>query len=172
MKLVNRHPRVNMLSPGPGVGGHCIAVDPWFIVSSVPNTSRLIKMARAVNDAKPDWVIEKVTETVATLKTQSKKLYSNPKIAIYGITFKPDVEDLRESPSLMIAKKLGRKYPGGVVVVEPFSQQENDFYEYFEIMTYNQALNYADIHLMLVDHSAFKGLPKPTGILIDTRGFW
>ncbi len=172
LKLANRHPRVNMLNPGPGVGGHCIAVDPWFIVSSVPKSSRLMKKAREVNDMKPYWVIRKVTETIVKLKTQLGDPKINPKIAIYGITFKADVEDLRESPSLMIAEHLGLKYPDQVVVVDPFVQHQNKSFEYFDLMGYDQALSHAEIHLMLVDHSEFKCLPKPKGILIDTRGIW
>ena len=172
LKLANRHPRVNMLKPGPGVGGHCIAVDPWFIVSSVPQLSTLMKTAREVNDMKPDWVIRKVTESIAELKSKLGDPATNPKIAIYGITFKADVEDLRESPSLMIAKHLGLQYPKGVVVVDPLAPHQNEFFEYFDFMSYDQASDYADVHLMLVDHSEFKCLPKPTGTLIDTRGIW
>lgn len=98
--LSNRHPRVNILKPGPGVGGHCIAVDPWFIVSSAPKESRLIKVAREVNDWKPEYVLEKI------LAKLDETELSPPRVACLGLTFKPDIDDLRESPALRIVKKL------------------------------------------------------------------
>jgi len=102
IRLANRHPRVNILQPGPGVGGHCIAVDPWFIVSESPNESRLIKTAREVNDSKPDWVIEKITEEY---KAFTQKDGSALGVVIYGIAFKENIDDCRESPALEIAKR-------------------------------------------------------------------
>ena len=111
--LANRHPRVNILQPGPGVGGHCIAVDPWFIVASTPEEARLIRTAREVNDAKPQWVLAKVKEAVG------RYLDANPgckdvdvTIACYGLAFKPDIDDLRESPALEIAQALAEAHPG------------------------------------------------------------
>jgi UDP-N-acetyl-D-mannosaminuronic acid dehydrogenase len=112
IELANHHPRVNILQPGPGVGGHCIAVDPWFIVAAAPEQSKLVKMARDVNDGKPEYVIQKVLERAERFK--------QPVIAALGIAFKPDIDDLRESPSLNIVDKLAGQIEGAEIkVVEP-----------------------------------------------------
>ena len=118
--LANRHPRVNILQPGPGVGGHCIAVDPWFIVSRSPETARIIRTAREVNDAKPDWVRAKVDRAVADhLAAHPGLKATDVTIACYGLTFKPDIDDLRESPALEIVAELAASHPGIVLAVEP-----------------------------------------------------
>ena len=101
IKLANRHPRVNILQPGPGVGGHCIAVDPWFIVSASPDEARLIRTAREVNDYKPEWVIEKIKQACGSLNKKTVK------VACLGLTFKANIDDMRESPALEITKRLG-----------------------------------------------------------------
>ena len=111
IRLANRHPRVNILNPGPGVGGHCIAVDPWFIVSSAPNTANLIRTARNVNDAKPNYVFHQVCEKADAFK--------KPVIVCLGIAFKADIDDLRESPALDISLKLAEQSIGRVLIVEP-----------------------------------------------------
>src|SRR5690606_39643323 len=117
--LANRHPRVNILQPGPGVGGHCIAVDPWFIVSQAPEEARLIRTAREVNDAKPHWVLRKVQEAVSQhLKENPGKTAADVTIACYGLTFKADIDDLRESPALEIVKRLAEEHPGRIRVAE------------------------------------------------------
>ena len=113
VQLANRHPRVNILQPGPGVGGHCIAVDPWFIVSSAPNEARLIRTAREVNDSKPAWVISRVKEAIS----EYQKEFTLPSdegvtVACYGLAFKPDIDDLRESPSLKIVRELAANHRG------------------------------------------------------------
>lgn len=171
IELANHHPRVNILQPGPGVGGHCIAVDPWFIVSSVPEEARIIKMARDVNDGKPEWVIKKVKEA----------LDGKPDavVAALGIAFKNDIDDLRESPSLNIVKQLGEENPQlDIRVVEPnvnalpdslasipnVSQQDLD-----------TAIAEADLILLLVNHKEFVALDttKLQGkTVIDTKGIW
>src|SRR5690606_28698684 len=112
--FANRHPRVSILNPGPGVGGHCIAVDPWFIVATAPERSRLIRTAREVNDFKPTYVIGKVTQALAGR--------ADAKVACLGLSYKPDVDDFRESPSLEIATRLGQLFPGRVVCTDPFQQ--------------------------------------------------
>ncbi|MEW4538190.1 UDP-N-acetyl-D-mannosamine dehydrogenase, partial [Vibrio cholerae] len=118
--LANRHPRVNILQPGPGVGGHCIAVDPWFIVSKTPEQARLIRTAREVNDSKPDWVIDKVKLSIAEfLQANPSKTVRDITIACYGLAFKPDIDDLRESPSMHIALQISNFHAGKVVFVEP-----------------------------------------------------
>ena len=120
IRLANRHPRVNILQPGPGVGGHCIAVDPWFIVSSAPDTARLIRTAREVNDSKPLWVLEQVRAAIgAHLVENPTKTVQEVTLAVYGLAFKPDIDDLRESPALEIARELHSLHKGPLLVVEP-----------------------------------------------------
>ncbi|MBL1406462.1 MAG: UDP-N-acetyl-D-mannosamine dehydrogenase, partial [Rhizobiales bacterium] len=120
ISLTNRHPRVNILTPGPGVGGHCIAVDPWFIISRTPDKAKLIKAAREVNDYKPDWVIEKIEAAIGKhLMENPKKSAKDVTLVCYGLAFKPNIDDLRESPALEITKKLAQKHAGKVLAIEP-----------------------------------------------------
>jgi UDP-N-acetyl-D-mannosaminuronic acid dehydrogenase len=159
--LANRHPRVNILQPGPGVGGHCIAVDPWFIVARSPETARLTRTAREINDAKPDWVVDRVI-------AKAKK-YREPVIACLGITFKADVGDLRESPALYIARRLRDEKIGRVIVCEPNVSLVNGF----ETAPLQDAIAQADIIALLVDHRAFRKLRAADlkeKVVIDTRG--
>lgn len=161
IRLANHHPRVNILQPGPGVGGHCIAVDPWFIVASAPIQAKLIKSARMVNDSKPEWVVEKI-------KSAAKKLIM-PTIACLGLSFKADIGDLRESPAKMIMEKLILEKIGKVVVVEPHIAKSDKFI----LMDLENAIEIADIVVLLVDHSYFKNLSDydlSEKIVIDTRG--
>ncbi|CCE25200.1 UDP-N-acetyl-D-mannosamine dehydrogenase [Methylotuvimicrobium alcaliphilum] len=161
IKLANRHPRVNILQPGPGVGGHCIAVDPWFIVARSPDQARLIKTAREVNDAKPHWVIDKV-------KVSADK-FKNPVIGCLGLAFKADVDDLRESPALDIVKEIRKQDIGEVLVAEPNLTEHKDF----TLLPYQEVIKRSDIVLLLVDHKPFKSLKAADlkeKILIDTRG--
>lgn len=168
ISLANRHPRVNILQPGPGVGGHCIAVDPWFIVDSAPDESRLIKTARIVNDDKPSYVIRKVQEAANG--------FSNPRIACLGLAFKPDIDDLRESPSMAIVQKLSKMSIGQLLVSEPNVKSlptKLAGFKNIEFMNYTEAIDKADIVLILVDHKEIKALPKDVlkdKIVIDTRG--
>lgn len=173
IELANQHPRVNILQPGPGVGGHCIAIDPWFIVESSPAHSQLIRTAREVNDTKPMFVIEK---TRAEISSQ-ERCGGLPTIAILGISFKPDIDDLRESPALQILIQLAREFPHTkLFVVEPNIDSLPDEVGIFENVTLTNldfALHTATITLLLVDHKEFKLnkakiLKAPT--LIDTRG--
>lgn len=160
IKLANRHPRVNILQPGPGVGGHCIAVDPWFIAAGEPN-ARLIRTAREVNDAKPDWVIGKVREAVAGL--------SSPVIGCLGLAFKADVDDLRGSPAEIIARRLKDEGLGDLLVCEP----NISAHEEFALSTLDDVLARADVVVLLVDHKEFRSLrPEDLGdkTVIDTRG--
>ncbi|MDP2180327.1 MAG: UDP-N-acetyl-D-mannosamine dehydrogenase [Methylicorpusculum sp.] len=161
IKLANRHPRVNILQPGPGVGGHCIAVDPWFIVARAPEYARLIKTAREVNDAKPHWVIEKV-------KASADK-FKNPVIGCLGLAFKADVDDLRESPAVEIVKHIQEQNIGEVLVAEPNLVS----HKAFDLLPYQEVIKRSDIILLLVDHKPFKSLKAvelKEKILIDTRG--
>lgn len=161
IRLANRHPRVNILQPGPGVGGHCIAVDPWFIVNRTPELAHLIKTARTVNDKKPSWVIDKVKKCAEKLR--------DPIIGCLGVTFKADVDDLRESPALGIVKRLAEENVGTLLVSDPHVRELDGF----ELCNLDAIIQKCDIVLMLVDHKEFKKLSAQElkeKIVIDTRG--
>ncbi|PEP93435.1 UDP-N-acetyl-D-mannosamine dehydrogenase [Bacillus wiedmannii] len=169
ISLANRHPRVNILQPGPGVGGHCIAVDPWFIVDAAPEEAKLIHTARNVNDYKPTYVVEKVKEKADRFK--------NPVIACLGLSFKANIDDLRESPAVDIVNHLAESKVGNIKVVEPHisilpkALEEKNV----SLTTLEWAVEEADIILLLVDHDVFSILGEnklQEKILIDTRGFF
>ncbi|MEQ9568400.1 MAG: UDP binding domain-containing protein, partial [Pseudomonadales bacterium] len=176
IRLANRHPRVNILQPGPGVGGHCIAVDPWFIVSETPEEARLIRTAREVNDGKPEWVINKIKLAVAELlQANPDKTAKELTIACYGVAFKPDIDDLRESPALEIVKNIMNDHPGNVLVVEPNIQSLPDVLNEARKVDYETAWERAEVHVMLVDHKSFKGKEMNVSekkVYIDLRGVW
>lgn len=177
IELANKHPRVNILTPGPGVGGHCIAVDPWFIVDATPDEARLIRTAREVNDSKPHWVMDKVKQAVEVwhmnnliIKTQNLKL--RPIIACLGLAFKANIDDLRESPALEITRKLHASGLGEIIVCEP---NVNFNFEEFPLVEFDAVLLKADIFVLLVDHEEFKMVAKNQlhgKTIIDTRGIW
>jgi UDP-N-acetyl-D-mannosaminuronic acid dehydrogenase len=169
IKLANRHPRVNILQPGPGVGGHCIAVDPWFIVSAVPQESRLIHTARVVNDTKPHWVIEKVRQAVSDyLENDPTRTIQDVTIACYGLAFKADIDDLRESPALEIVKQLAKIYPGRLLTVEPhITELPASLNGLAKLVKEDEAQLSADISVFLVGHSDFKA--KLTYVLQGKR---
>lgn len=159
--LANRHPRVNILQPGPGVGGHCIAVDPWFIVASTPDEARLIRAAREINDAKPHWVIEKTRSVIGSfLLANPHRTSRDVTLACFGLTFKPDIDDMRESPSLDIVKTLAGEFQGKLLVVEPNVEELPDGISGAEKVDLDTALQRADIILVLVAHRDFKGLAE------------
>ncbi len=167
--LANRHPRVNILNPGPGVGGHCIAVDPWFLVDSAPDITPLIRTAREVNDGKPHYVAGRVA---AMLERSPDAL-----VACLGLAFKADIDDLRESPALEITERLSRDFPNRVVVVEPHitALPKTLAQNGARLVTLAQAGKLAQIALLLVDHSEFKATtPAALGFtqVYDTRGIW
>ncbi|MDA7827788.1 UDP-N-acetyl-D-mannosamine dehydrogenase [Rhodobacteraceae bacterium] len=169
--LANRHPRVSILQPGPGVGGHCIAVDPWFIVASAPEKSRLIRTARQVNDSKPNWVLEKIHAAIGSHLTQHPDATAKDvTVAIYGLTFKPDIDDLRESPALAIAKRIAVQHPGPLLIIEPNIEKLPIGFE--KALMSDESNVSADVHVMLVDHQSFRGLARPEGCIVDTRGIW
>lgn len=163
IRLANRHPRVNILSPGCGVGGHCIAVDPWFLVHATPHATRLIRTSREVNDRKPDWVVERVRRKAARFK--------RPKIACLGLAYKPDIDDLRESPAVHIVERLlaDKDLDADIAVVEPYVTS----HPIFKLSPLNAAIVDADIVLVLAAHKQFKKI-SPTllaeKIVIDTCG--
>ncbi|WP_457787449.1 UDP-N-acetyl-D-mannosamine dehydrogenase [Pseudomonas sp. PL-6] len=172
--LANRHPRVNILQPGPGVGGHCIAVDPWFIVSKTPEQARLIRTAREVNDSKPEWVLGKVDQALgAYLAANPGKTASDVAIACFGLAFKADIDDLRESPALAIASELLRRHPGDVMMVEPNIDRLPAALSNASLVSIDEALSRAAIIVLLVDHQEFKNVSLPEHIkAVDTRGLW
>ena len=153
ISLTNRHPRVNVLSPGAGVGGHCIAVDPWFIVHAAKEKNieaKIIKTAREINTYKTEWVIEKIKNAALKFENDNGR---KAKVACMGLAFKPDIDDLRESPALYITKRL---ISDGldILAVEPNIESHNEL----EIVDYKQALEEADIVTFLVAHNEFVGL--------------
>lgn len=173
ISLANRHPRINILQPGPGVGGHCIAVDPWFIVSKTPEQAQLIHTARKVNDSKPHWVIDKVKIAIADfLQANPNKTAKEVAIACYGLAFKPDIDDLRESPALQIAQNIAKMHSGRTFGVEPNIEELPSNVDKIELINFDVAIQETDIHLMLVDHKEFKGKHFNAEFIIDTKGIW
>lgn len=174
--LANRHPRVNILQPGPGVGGHCIAVDPWFIVAQNPELARLIRTAREVNDAKPQWVLDQVKTALADCLTQTGKRASEITIACFGLAFKPNIDDLRESPAVGVAQNIAEWHSGTTWVVEPHIEQLADaLADRAELVSCEQALAQADILVMLVDHRGFRAIDAADvqqNWIVDTKGVW
>lgn len=166
IKLANRHPRVNILQPGPGVGGHCIAVDPWFLVASAPKVARLIRTAREVNDFKATYTERRIRGLVDAMPG---------KVALLGLAFKPDIDDFRESPALEIALDLARTRGQRIMVVEPFAKELPKGFAGTgaELVSLDHALATAEVVVVLVDHTAFKHLTPAdfAGKLVyDTRG--
>ena len=174
ISLANRHPRINILQPGPGVGGHCIAVDPWFIVSKTPLEAKIIHTARKINDGKPEWVINKVNIAIAELLQENPdKTVKDITIACYGLAFKPDIDDLRESPAMDITCKIAEIHAGRLITVEPNIELIPENLKFVELEKFDVALNEADIHVLLVDHKEFKNITLPKlNYIIDTRGIW
>jgi UDP-N-acetyl-D-mannosaminuronic acid dehydrogenase len=167
IELANRHPRVSILQPGPGVGGHCIAVDPWFIVSAAPEQARLIKIAREVNDSKPQQIVDAVVSAVSGMH--------DPVIACLGLSYKADIDDLRESPAVEIVGGLARRKLGTVLAVEPHitALPEKLRKAGARLSSLDQALSSSGVIVVLVNHSAFAGLRARIGkdvITVDATG--
>lgn len=172
IQLANRHPRVNILQPGPGVGGHCIAVDPWFIVSKTPEQARLIRTAREVNDSKPEWVIDQVKVKIAEfLQANPEKTIKDVTVACYGLAFKPDIDDLRESPALNITKKLAEQGLN-ILAIEPnISELPDDLLGNVALASHEDCER-ANIYVVLVDHKEFKGIIPKSKYFLDFKGIW
>jgi UDP-N-acetyl-D-mannosaminuronic acid dehydrogenase len=167
--LANLHPRVNILKPGPGVGGHCIAVDPWFIVAADPANAKLIRQAREINNRKPHYVVEKIRHAAAKFKS--------PKITCLGLSYKADIDDVRESPALEIVEALAEAKLGALSVVEPHIAELPKSLQgkNVDMTSFNSAMREADIVVLLVDHKAFLKVDAELikeKIVIDTRGIW
>lgn len=169
IRLANRHPRVNILSPGPGVGGHCIAVDPWFLVSAAPEQTPLIRTAREVNDGKTDHVIEQAAAMI--------EASPYARVACMGLAFKANIDDFRESPALKVAAALAERFGSRVAIVEPYA---NALPKAFDgsgatLTDVDTALESCDILIPLVDHDVFKSIPldeRADKQVYDTRGIW
>ncbi len=174
IELANKHPRVNVLQPGPGVGGHCIAIDPWFIISKSPQTARLITQARIINDSKPEWVVKKVIQKAQQFLLENpQQSISELTIALYGLAFKANIDDLRESPAVEIANKLQIELPQTTIfAVEPNIDSLPKALEYLELVPFNLACSQSDIHVLLVDHKIFRENIRaiPNNYLVDTKG--
>jgi len=173
IKLANRHPRVNILQPGPGVGGHCVAVDPWFIVNSAPDEAKLIRMARLVNDSKPIFVLNKVDQAIQAIGKDTSEL----SIACLGLAFKPDIDDLRESPALSIARKIRSISFSSIFLVEPNINSIPSGFDSdnIKLVGLESAIKSSDIIILLVDHTSFKSMDLSLlsgKQVIDTRGIW
>ncbi|MGO4247955.1 UDP-N-acetyl-D-mannosamine dehydrogenase [Paenarthrobacter sp. RAF54_2] len=170
IRLANHHPRVNILQPGPGVGGHCIAVDPWFIVAAAPEESRLIRTAREVNDAKPEWVFQKVVSALETLPTTAE-------VSVLGLAFKANIDDLRESPAIEIAAHLADALQDRRInVAEPHVEElpkQLVNRSNVELVSIEDSIQRSDVVVVLVDHDDVKAVAPELlagKIVIDTRG--
>ncbi|MGO1489009.1 MAG: UDP-N-acetyl-D-mannosamine dehydrogenase [Arachnia sp.] len=171
IELANHHPRVNILQPGPGVGGHCIAVDPWFIVAAAPEESRLIRTAREVNDSKPHYLMDRIRSASEGLET--------PTVAMLGLAFKPNIDDLRESPALSIVRDYATANPlSRVLAVEPHVQElpaSLAGLSNVALVPTDEALEAADVVVVLVDHDAFRAVPFERVAqkkIVDSKGLW
>jgi UDP-N-acetyl-D-mannosaminuronic acid dehydrogenase len=165
IELANRHPRVSILSPGPGVGGHCISVDPWFLIHADPQRSRLIHTARLVNDSKPDYVVERIIQLASQ--------FTSPRIGCLGLTYKANVDDLRQSPALEIVRKLREKKIGQVLACDPYVVP--DRFGEFPLSSLAEVLDSCQLLALLTDHRQFKDIPRRVlqeKVLVDTRGMW
>lgn len=167
IRLANRHPRVHILQPGPGVGGHCIAVDPWFLVAGAPEAARLVRTAREVND-------HKALHTEAKIRALIEAAPGS-KVALLGLAFKPDIDDFRESPALAIAASLARSHGEKILVVEPFAETLPAAFDGTgaQLMMLDAALDAAEVVVVLVDHTAFRHLAPADlagKLVFDTRG--
>tara|TARA_B110000879_G_scaffold185646_1_gene246190 strand:- start:10191 stop:11486 length:1296 start_codon:yes stop_codon:yes gene_type:complete len=176
ISLANRHPRINILQPGPGVGGHCIAVDPWFIVAKTPEQALLIHTARKVNDAKPGWVVDKVKIAISDfLQANPTKTAVDVRVTCFGLSFKPNIDDLRESPSLGIAQEIAKIHASVVNFVEPnINELPVKLSHNAQLIEFKYAIEKTDIAVLLVDHNEFKELNKfpPNIFIVDTKGIW
>lgn len=169
--MANRHPRVNILNPGPGVGGHCIAVDPWFIVGAAPESSRLIRTAREVNDGKPHAVVRNIV--------RAARKFREPTIAVLGLAFKANIDDLRESPAVEILQLVAAELPEArLLVAEPFISALPPTFAalpHVQLASINEAIEESDIVALLVDHDHFRAVNRSRlagRIVFDTRGIW
>ncbi len=166
IKIANKHPRVNILTPGPGVGGHCISVDPWFLVGDYPEIVNIIKAAREVNDSQPDFVIDRIREVM-----NENGITDISKVGLYGLTYKENVDDLRESPTLQILEKLERYFVKGIKLYDPWIQEkkfENQYYNF------NEFLDDVELVVVLVAHDHIKEFKNMVNekLVLDTKNIF
>ena len=163
IRIANKHPRVNILSPGPGVGGHCISVDPWFLVGDYPTYSNLIKQARLINDSMPDFVLERIYNIM-----KEKGIKEVSKVGFYGLTYKENVDDVRESPTLQMLESMERHLAHGVKVYDPFIKTDMVENQYHDLDAF---LNDVELVVLLVGHDEIKeNMNKLEGkVILDTR---
>lgn len=169
IRLANRHPRVNILQPGPGVGGHCIAVDPWFIVHSAPDHSPLIRTAREVNDGKTGHVLERASQMI--------ERRPGALVACFGLAFKANIDDIRESPALKIAVQLAQRFPGRIRIVEPYVPSLPPAFDGTGalLIDIDEALESCPLAITLTDHDIFRSIPldeRADKLVYDARGIW
>ncbi len=169
IRLANRHPRVNILSPGPGVGGHCIAVDPWFLVAAAPEETPLIRTAREVNDGKTDHV---VAQAAALIEARP-----GAPVACLGLAFKANIDDFRESPALKVAQRLAAQFGDRVRIVEPYADTLPAAFDDTgaHLIDIDTAIETCPIMVVLVDHDVFRSVPveeRRDKAVLDTRGIW
>jgi len=155
IQLANKHPRVNILQPGTGVGGHCIAVDPWFIVSEFPEEAKIIHQARTINDYKADWVVERIKNEILEFHLENNR---KPKVALMGLAFKPDIDDLRESPAMYVVNSITKFDKADYLIVEPNLNGETELN--YNLVDYTDAYQEADIVAFLVAHREFRTIEK------------
>ncbi|WP_081615093.1 UDP-N-acetyl-D-mannosamine dehydrogenase [Dietzia sp. UCD-THP] len=173
IRLANRHPRVNILDPGPGVGGHCIAVDPWFLAAAAPKEAMLIPAARTVNNGRPEKIVRKIRQAALDLN-----LGRVPVVACLGLSFKPNIDDLRESPAVEVVRELSTLGEFDVLAAEPHVRELPQVLSdtHVRLVGYEEAVISSDVLVLLVDHAAFASLRTSAEvrqkIRIDTRGFW
>ncbi len=169
IRLANKHPRINILQPGTGVGGHCIAVDPWFIVNSFPKESKIIRTAREINNYKSEWVFEKIRASILEYNLEHNK---KPQVAVMGLAFKPDIDDLRESPALSIARKLAQTTNAKFFFTEPnLTGHTAEIEKLGPLTSFESAAGQSDIIVFLVAHKEFIHLPQtPNKIELDFCG--
>lgn len=166
IELANKHPRVNILQPGCGVGGHCIAVDPYFITADFPVESQLIAKSREINNYKSFWCAEKIKNAILEFELKNKR---KPIVAIMGLAFKPNIDDLRESPAKYIAQKVMQAELDGLLIVEPNISE----HPVFKLTNYKEAYEKADIVTFLVAHNEFKTLPwADNKVILDFCGIF
>ena len=166
ISLANRHPRVNILQPGCGVGGHCIAVDPYFISSAFPNEAKIIAQARSINNYKSEWCVEKAKNAILSFELENGK---KPQVALMGLAFKPNIDDLRESPAMKIAKHPVAEMPDVKFnIVEPNISSHPDF----DIVDFQTAFEQSDIVVYLTAHKQFFKLPQEANdkLILDFCG--
>lgn len=170
VKLANSHPRVSILDPGPGVGGHCIAKDPWFIMHSAPDDCKIIHTAREVNNSMPDYIVNQIKKQAARFK--------NPVIACLGLSYKPNTGDLRESPAVKIVQQLVKETVGKILIIEPYVDKLPEALanlDSIQLVNLKEGLEQANLVVLLVNHDAFKNIDKTVlkkKVVVDTRGMW